>query len=85
MGISDGEVDDALVLIGFHEVINEVSVEEGLGNPCDKRSVVEGLPVVDPIIRLGLPVEQVEDAVEAEEEHVMGCDVFDGLVFGDHV
>lgn len=50
MGISDGEVDDSLVLIGFHEVVDKVSVEEGLGDSCNERSVVESLPVVDPII-----------------------------------
>lgn len=35
---SDGEVEDAVLLIGLHEVVDKVSVEQGLNDAGDEGS-----------------------------------------------
>ena len=45
---SDGELDDAFVLIAFDEVVDEIGVEEGLDDACDEGGQHKNLPVIDP-------------------------------------
>lgn len=45
---SDGEVEDAVLLVGLHEVVDEVSVEQGLDDAGDKGSPHHMLPLENP-------------------------------------
>lgn len=47
--VSDGQIDDSLVLIAFDEIIDEICVEDCLENTCYKRNCDQLLPLVDPI------------------------------------
>lgn len=75
---SDGEVDDAFVLVADDEVVDEVGVEDGLEDAGHEGNHDDFLPLVD-------PVEDVEEAVEAQEEHDVRGDVLDVLALRDHV
>ena len=46
--VSDGEIDDPFVLVALDEVVDEVSVEDGLEESGHKGDPDEVLPVVDP-------------------------------------
>ena len=47
-GGSDWEFNNFVVLIGFDEVVNEVSVEDGLYDSCQERCPDNVLPMEDP-------------------------------------
>jgi len=47
--VSDGQIDDSLVLIAFDEIIDEICVEYCLENTGYERNCDQLLPLVDPI------------------------------------
>lgn len=45
---SDGEVEDAVLLIGLHEVVDEVGVQQGLDDAGDEGGPYYVLPLENP-------------------------------------
>ena len=45
---SNGELDDAFILVTFNEVVDEICIEQGLYDACDERGQHQDFPVVDP-------------------------------------
>ena len=39
-----------MILVAFHEVVDEICIEESLSDACYKRCVIKSLPIIDPYI-----------------------------------
>lgn len=52
-----------IVLVGLHEVVHKIGVEQSLDDSCDERGPNYVLPSEDPELWLELPMQNVEAAV----------------------
>ena len=73
--ISNREFHDTVIVIGFKEVIDEVSIEQGLQGSGNKRCKDDIFPVQDPTLSLTLPVKNIEYAVHAQKENIVSGNV----------
>jgi hypothetical protein len=46
--VSHGEVEDAVLLVSLHEIVDKVCIEQGLDDAGDERGPHHVLPLEDP-------------------------------------
>ena len=64
-GVSDWELDKAIAMIWFIEIVDEISVEDWLQQPSDERSHYHNIPTIKPIFSSQIPMQDVEDSIQA--------------------
>ena len=83
--ISDWLIDYVFILFTFNEVVNEVGIEYSLNNTRGERDHNQLMPLVDPKLYYKLPVQDVKEAIKAQEYHNMGCYILDIFALRYHV